>query len=166
MDHKLWTVDWHAIFVPQHSLLEMVVRGTIMYLVIFFLLRLVHKRQAGGIGPADVLVIVLISSVAGNGFSSEYASVVEGFVLVCTILFWSYVIEWLGHRSPMLERLLREPKLKIVSDGLMLRSNMRKELITEEELLSQLRKQGIEGCRGVSSAYMEADGSISVIRKS
>lgn len=164
-DQKLWSVDWHALFVPQHSLLEMVVRGTIMYLAIFGLLRVAHKRQTGGISPADVLVIVLIAEVAGNAFSSAYNSVVEGLVLVCTVLFWSYVLEWLAHRSPAVERLLREPKLKLVAEGRMLRTNMRRELITEEELMAQLRKQGVDDCRIVKSAYMEADGTVSVIER-
>jgi hypothetical protein len=57
----------------------------------FGLLRLVLKRQAGGIGTTDILVIVLLAEVAGNGFAAEDKSVVEGTVLVGTILFWSYM---------------------------------------------------------------------------
>lgn len=47
----------------------------------------------------------------------------------------------------------------------MLRRNMREEFVTADELLAQLRKNGIEDCRRVKAAYMEADGSISVIEK-
>jgi len=46
----LLKVDWHAVFMPQHSLLALFLRGTIMYLVIFALLRVVVRRQVGGIG--------------------------------------------------------------------------------------------------------------------
>jgi uncharacterized membrane protein YcaP (DUF421 family) len=45
----------------------------------------------------------------------------------------------------------------------MLHRNMRQELITEKELRLQLRKQGIEKLDEVKKAYMEADGSISII---
>lgn len=62
----LWSIDWHGIFTPTNSLVELVVRATIMYFVLFGLLRFVLKRQAGAIGMTDVLVIVLLAEVAGN----------------------------------------------------------------------------------------------------
>jgi uncharacterized membrane protein YcaP (DUF421 family) len=166
MGEKIWALDWQGIFVPEHSLLEMVVRGTIMYLLVFALVRLMSKRQIGGLGPSDVLVIVLLAEVAGNGFTaSDYRSVSEGAVLVATLLGWTYVLEWLGNRFPAMERLIREPKLKLIENGRMLRRNMQAELVTREELLAQLREKGLEDYDDVAAAYMEADGRISVIRK-
>ena len=44
------------------------------------------RRQTGGIGMTDVLVIVLIAEVAGNGISDNFQSVVESTVLVGTVL--------------------------------------------------------------------------------
>ena len=58
-----WRIDWNGIFTPTNSLVELVVRGTIMYFVLFGLLRFAMKRQAGGIGTTDVLVIVLLLSL-------------------------------------------------------------------------------------------------------
>jgi len=166
MGEKIWAIDWQGIFVPEHSLLEMVVRGTIMYLLVFVLVRLMSKRQIGGLGPSDVLVIVLLAEVAGNGFTaSDYRSIPEGAVLVATLLGWTYVLEWLGNRFPAMERLIREPKLKLVENGRMLRRNMQAELVTRDELLAQLREKGLEDCEDVAAAYMEADGRISIVRK-
>ncbi len=45
----------------------------------------------------------------------------------------------------------------------MLRQNMRRELITEDGLMSQLREQGVDNLAEVKMAYMEGDGHISVI---
>ncbi len=165
MGDMFWNIDWHGIFTPTTSLLELVVRGTIMYFVIFGLLRLVLKRQAGGIGTTDILVIVLLAEVAGNAFAAEYKSVVEGSVLVGTILFWSYTLEWAGHRFPAVERILRAPTVVLIENGKMLRKNMRAELVTKDELIAQLREKGIEDCAQVKRAYMEADGMISVIKR-
>lgn len=158
-------LDWTAMFVPQRSLLELVLRGTIMYLLIFTMLRLVLRRQVGGIGTSDILVIVLISEVSGNSIAPNEQSLVEGAVLVGTILVWSYVTEWLQYRFPAFERLVREPKLKLIENGRMLRRNMRQEFVTAEELMAQLREGGLEDCSEVKAAYMEADGSISIIKK-
>ncbi len=163
MGDTFWSIDWHGIFTPTHSLLELVVRGTIMYFIIFGLLRFALKRQAGGIGTTDVLVIVLLAEVAGNGFAAEYKSVIEGAVLVGTILFWTYTLEWAAHRFPTVERILHAPTLVLIENGKLLRRNMRSELVTTEELMAQLREKGIESCAEVKRACIEADGMISVI---
>ena len=164
MGDMFWNVDWHGIFTPKNSLLELFVRATIMYLVLFGLLRFVLKRQAGMIGTTDVLVIVLLAEVAGNGFAAEYKSVIEGIVLVGTILFWSYVLEWASHRFPAVRRILHAPTLLLIENGKMIRKNMRAELITKEELMAQLREEGVEDYAQVKRACMEADGMISFIK--
>lgn len=161
--NELWSVDWQSMLVPRHSLLDLFLRGTIMYLVIFVLLRLVLRRQVGDIGTSDVLVIVLLAEVSGNAMAASAESISEGAILVGTILLWSYLIEWAQFTFPALERLIREPKLKLIDNGRLLRRNMRAELVTVEELMTQLREQGVEHCAEVKAAYLEADGHVSVI---
>lgn len=161
----LWKVDWAALFEPRHSLLELVLRGTLMYWVVLVLLRLDLRRQIGGIAMPDILVVVLIAEIAGSGIAAGYESIGEGAVLVATVLFWSFALEWLQFRFPAVERLLRDRKLKLVEHGRMMRRNMRIELVTPEELMSALREQGVEDCAEVSAAYLEANGKISVILK-
>jgi len=164
MDDILWDVDWQGIFVPGKSLLEMFIRGTIMFFVVLVLLRVVLKRQSGMLGTTDVLVVVLVAEVAGNGMSAGYHSVVEGAALVGTILFWTYAIDWLAHRFPPFARLTHPRTLLLVEDGKVLLKNMRAELITRDELMAQLRENGIDDLAKVKRACIEADGMISVIK--
>lgn len=164
MDDSLWTVDWQGIFVPGNSILEMFIRGTIMFFVVLVLLRLVLKRQSGKLGTSDVLVIVLVAEVAGNGMAAGYDSVVEGAALVGTILFWTYALDWLAHRFPPFARLIHPPTLLLIENGKMLLKNMRAELITRDELMAQLRENGIDDLAKVKRACMESDGMISVIK--
>lgn len=160
----LWSVDWYALLTPTHSALEMVVRGTIMYFVIVGLLKLAVKRQTGGVGRTDILVIVLIAEIAGPGFTADYVSVVEGAILVATVLFWSFAIEWLTHRFPGVEKLLQPQPVLLVQDGRMLPRNMRAELVTRDELMAQLREEGVSDVAQVRQARMESDGMISVVK--
>lgn len=157
-------VDWAEILLPTQSVLELVVRATAMYFIIFVLLRLVLRRQVGGLGTSDILVVVLVAEIAGNCISADSFSVIGGAISIATVLFWTYVIEWLQYHVPYVERLTREPKLKLIADGKLLRRNMRAELVTVEELMVQLRKQGVDECSKVKAAYLEADGSVSVLR--
>ena len=82
------SVDWNSVFVPAIGLAEIVVRGSLMYLGLFVILRVMARRQAGHFGPADLLVIVLIADAAQNGLGKDYGSVTEGLALVLTIVAW------------------------------------------------------------------------------
>src|SRR5918998_1317966 len=158
-------IDWHELFVPQSPLVGVFVRGTLTYLMLFLILRFLLKRQSGVIGIADLLVIVLIADAAQNAMANEYKSITEGGLLVLTIVFWNYFLDWLGYRFPAFQRLVRPPPLKLIQDGRMLFRNMRQEMITPEELNSQLRQQGIERCDEIKEAYIEGDGRISIIKR-
>jgi len=159
---KLFQIDWNAVFVPTVSLLEIIIRGTLIYLLLFAVLRLL-RREAGGLGIADVLVIVLIADASQNAMASDYKSITEGGILVATIVFWDYALDFLAYHFPRFQRLVRPTPLPLIKDGRMLRKNMRQEMITEEELLGQLRQQGVEDITGVKKSYLEGDGRISVI---
>lgn len=156
-------IDWSKTLLPSTSILEIVIRGSITYLALFFLLRTVLKRQAGAVGITDLLVVVLIADAAQNAMADDYTSIPDGLLLVATIVFWSYALDWLGYRYPAMQRWVHSPALLLIRDGRMLRRNMRRELITEDELMSQLRQQGIADILDVETAYMEGDGRISVV---
>jgi uncharacterized membrane protein YcaP (DUF421 family) len=136
-----------------------------MYISLFILLRVVLKRQAGSLGMTDLLLITLIADASQNAMAGEYRSIPSGVVLVSTIIFWSYAFDWLSYRFPWFNRLTEPPPLPLIKNGKMLRRNMRRELITEDDLKSQLREQGLDDVEKVKEAYMESDGHISVVQK-
>ena len=161
---KVVMIDWAELLIPTHSLAEIILRGTVMYLSLFAILRFVMVRQTSTIGIADILVIVVIADAAQNAFAKEYKSLTEGLVLVLTIVFWNMFLNWVSYRFKPFERLLSPPPLPLVSHGKMNRRNMRQELITEEELRSQLRQHGISDLSEVKRACLEGNGELSVIR--
>jgi uncharacterized membrane protein YcaP (DUF421 family) len=162
---NIFIADWNAMFVPAIGLFEIVLRGTIMYLVLFAILRFLGRRQAGHFGPADLLVIVLIADAAQNALGAEYRSVTEGILLVSTLVAWDYALDWAAWRFPPLRPILKAPSLKLVENGRILRSNLRAEMLSVDELMSQLREEGIEDVKEVKLARLEGDGRLSVIRQ-
>lgn len=158
-------VDWSSIFIPDTPIVEIVVRGSVMYLALFCLMRFVLKRQTGSLGMTDILMLVLIADAAQNGMAGDYKSVPDGIILVSTLIFWSYAFDWLGYRFPRFERLIQPPPLRLVKDGRMIRRNMKKELVTETDLMSQLRQNGIGDITQLKEAYIEGDGKISFVKK-
>ena len=159
------SVDWARTLVVDKSLLEIFVRGTLTYLALFLLLRLTLKRQTGSIGITNLLTLVLIADAAQNAMADEYRSVPTGIALVATIIFWSWFLDWLGYRVRWMQRFVHPPSLPLVKDGRLLRRNMREELITDDELLSQIRLQGVADVADVREAFIESDGRISVVKR-
>jgi uncharacterized membrane protein YcaP (DUF421 family) len=155
-------MDWAQVFGFETAPLEVVIRGTVMYLSIFFIFRVVFKRESGGTGITDLLVVVMLADAAQNGMSGDYRSVPEGLLLVATIIFWSALLNALAFRFHWFRRLVRHKPLVLVRDGVLLRNNMAKELVTDVELFSELREKGVTSLRDVRMARMEPDGKISV----
>jgi uncharacterized membrane protein YcaP (DUF421 family) len=159
----LFGVDLGKIFGLETPPLEIVIRGTVTYVALFVLLRVFQRRQAGSVGMADLLVLVLLADAAQNAMAGEYRSITDGLILVLTILFWSVTLNWLGYRVPAIERLVHPRPMPLIEDGQLRRRNMRREFITESELMTELRLQGIERFEDVHAAYIEGNGRVSVI---
>jgi uncharacterized membrane protein YcaP (DUF421 family) len=149
-------------FVPTESVLEVIIRGTIMYLGMFALLR-IFRRQAGALGIADLLVIVVIADAAQNGMAGESKSITEAMLLISTIVAWDWIFDYLGFKSPFWKRILEPEPLLLVEDGKIIRKQLEKELMTEDDLLSQLRQQGVEDPSIVKKCYLESNGRFSVL---
>ena len=156
-------IDWSGVFLPDESVLEIVARGSAMYIALFFLLRFIVKREAGTLAITDVLVIVLIADAAQNGMSGSYMSVADGVILVLTILGWSYLFDTLAFHFPLWRRLLRPARVQLISRGVKLERNLASEKITDEELMGELRAHGCDRLDHGRAAYIESDGMISVI---
>ena len=62
--------------------------------------------------------------------------------------------------------MLSAPRLCLVRDGRRNRRAMRREFISDAELMSKVREQGLEDLAQVRRMYLEADGEISLIRAS
>jgi uncharacterized membrane protein YcaP (DUF421 family) len=159
------SLDWGEIFGISVSPLELIIRGTAMYLFLFLLFRVVVRRRVGAIGMADILILVIIADAAQNAMSGEYKSITEGAILVGTIMFWNVAIDWLNFRVPALRPWLEPPPMLLIQNGRILHRNLRHEYVTEDELKAKLREKGVKEYSEVAEAHMESDGSVSVIKR-
>lgn len=143
---------------------ELIVRGTCVYWFLFLLFRFILRRDAGSLALADILLIVLIADASQNGMAGEYKTLSEAFVLVGTIAFWNYLIDQLSIRYEGFARFAEPPVTPLVRHGRVLSENMRRQMVTMDELKAQLRESGLERIGDVKHAFLEADGHISIIR--
>src|SRR5690606_22918530 len=77
---SIWPSDWESILMPSTPLVEILVRGSLVYLALFALLRFVLKRETGTLGTTDLLVIVLLADAAQNALADDYTSIPDGII--------------------------------------------------------------------------------------
>lgn len=143
---------------------ELIARGTLTYWFLFLLFRFVLRRDAGSLALADVLLVVVIADASQNAMAGEYKTVGEGVLLVATIAAWNYFIDWMSFRYAWFARFAEPRAVPLIRHGTILRANLRREMLTEDELKSQLRESGVENAAEVKHAALEPDGTVSVIR--
>ena len=158
-------VDLATIFSFTVSPLDLVLRGTLMYWFLFIVLRFVLRRDVGSLGISDFLFVVILGDAAQNSMIGSASSATDGMVLIATLVFWSYMLDFLSFKFPRVARFTAAPRLCLVRDGKLQRKNMRRELITDEELHAKIRHEGVESLADVKRMYLEADGEMSLIRR-
>ncbi len=158
-------MDWIKVVWLTQSPLEVIVRGTLIFLGLTAMVRLSGRRQTGQVSTADLIVIVVIADAVQNGMAGEQKSVADALLLAATIMLWDWALDWLAYRSPWVARLLRPAPLLLIQDGKVLRQNLRRELVTMDELKSMLREHDIEDPAEVKRCFLEGDGHLSVISK-
>ena len=143
--------------------LEIIVRGSAIYWFLFGVFRFIIRRDVGAVGLADILILVIVADASQNAMAGEYTSVTDGMILIATLIGWNVLMDWLAFHFPRFRRFAQPTSLLLVSEGRLLMDNLQQELISEEELWSKLRQQGIERLDQVKAVYLEPDGGFSVI---
>lgn len=159
----LLEIDIATIFGLETPLLELILRATALYIAILVLVRILPRRTGGELATMDLIFVLLIAEAVASSFG-RYKSVTDGIIVVCTLMFWNFLINYASYHSPLIERLVSAPKIQIIKKGRLLRRNMRREYLTEEELMDHIRREGVEDISSVKSAFIEGDGRISIIK--
>lgn len=152
--------DLFAVNIPAW---ELFLRGSAMYWLLFVMFRFVMRREVGGVGIADVLVLVLIADASQNAMTGGYTTLAEGIVLVSTLVGWNLLFDWLAYRYRWFATFAEPAALALIRNGRIMYRNLRREFVTVEELMAKLRTRGVEEVSAVKLACMEGDGEISIV---
>ena len=152
-----------ALFAVHTSPLELIARGTLIYWFLLLLFRFVLRRDAGSLGVADLLFVVIVADASQNALSGGYETVAEGLILVATLAAWNYALDLAGYHWKAARWLTEPPALLMVENGRIVATNMRRQFVTRDDLESEMRQVGIDDLSKVRKAFMEADGKFSFL---
>ncbi|MGE4304015.1 MAG: DUF421 domain-containing protein [Novosphingobium sp.] len=145
--------------------MDVVLRATAMFAVVFLLLRLLGKRELGQLAPFELVTLVVIGDLIQQGITHNDFSLTGASLAIGTFAFWTLVLGWLSYLSPRAEKWMTGEPRVIVREGEIVRANMRRERMTVMELESEMRLAGISSMTDVAWAILEPNGKISFINK-
>jgi uncharacterized membrane protein YcaP (DUF421 family) len=152
-------------FAFQTPLLEIVARVLLVYLGLFFLVRLTGKKEIGQMGPMDLLAMLLLSETVGPALTAQDTSVAASWTAAATLLATGVLIEVIIHRSRLAERWIEGRPLVIIDRGVVRRALKDRLRITDQELGAALRAAGLDSPSQVKQAVVETTGHITVVKR-
>ena len=141
-------------------------RTLILYLAIILALRLMGKRQVGEMQPSELVVTILVSAVASVPMQDIDIPLSHGLVPVLTLIAAEVLISALTLKNSRLRQLLAGKPVPVICGGKLEQSALKKLRLSTDDLLEDLRLNGIFDLRQVQFAQLETNGQLSVLLRS
>src|SRR5256712_9980792 len=150
---------------PLHTLLDVAIRTTVVYLALLAGLRLTGTRQLGQMSTFDLVLLLIIANAVQNAMVGPDTSLAGGLVAASVLIAWHRLIDWWRLRSRGFAKLLAGEGIMLIHHGTMLETHLRRAGITRDEGGEALREHGGGDVKDVLLAGLEPAGAITVIAK-
>lgn len=145
--------------------MEVVLRATAMFAVVYLLVRVLGKRELGQMTPFEFIVMVVVGDLIQQGITQNDFSLTGATLAISTFAFWGVVLSWVSYLSPRAARLLEGEPRVLIQHGRLLEHSLRRDRLTRSEIESEMRLAGIASMGDVAWAVLEPNGKISFIKK-
>lgn len=163
--HTLLHPDWHAMFVPDITIIEKMLRPIFVYFFLIIGLRLAGKRELAQLNPFDFIVLMTLSNTVQNAIIGNDNSVSGGVIGATTLLAVNYWVVRIVRSNRKLQKVVEGRADVLVRNGQIQKDHCDRELISKAELTAAAHKQGISSLHEVDYAVLEPTGTISFIQK-
>ncbi len=144
--------------------MEIVVRASVIFWLLWFLLRVSGKRELAEMTPFELIILMVMGDLIQQGVTEEDMSVTGGALAVATILLWTVGSSYLSFRRSDVAGVLESRPAVLVENGQIDLEMLRIHRFTVDDLLDEARNAGIARVEHIGSAVLEADGKVSFIR--
>lgn len=146
--------------------MDIVLRAAFAFAFILMLTRVVGRKELSSLEPVDLILLIVLGDLVQQGVTqSDYS--VTGLVLAGgTIALLQAGTSWAAFRFPRVRKVVDGEPIVIVQDGKLIERNLRRERLTDDDVLEEMRGQQIPTLDDVAWAVLETSGKISFIPKS
>lgn len=145
--------------------MDIVLRATVMFAILFGLLRLMGKRELGQMTPFELVLLVVLGDLVQQGITHNDFSLTGATLAIATFAFWTVVLGWAVYLSPRARRIVEGTPRVLVRNGELVADNLRRDRLTRAEIESEMRLAGIAHLKDIAWAILEPEGRISFIER-
>ena len=146
--------------------MDLVIRAAVGFLFVFFLTRVVGRRELSSLEPFDLIMLVMIGDLVQQGITQNDFSVTGMLLVGSTVALLTVAVSYTTFRFPRARPLLEGEPVIVVQDGKPIDRNLRRNRITHEELAAAARQQQFASLADIRWAVLETSGQISFIPRS
>jgi uncharacterized membrane protein YcaP (DUF421 family) len=140
---------------------ELVYRAAIVYFFLWFITRVIGKKELGSMSPFELVVLVTMGDLIQQGVTQEDYSVTGAMLVIGTFTLLLVLFSWISFRFTRTRAVIEGMPVVVVQDGEMRSDVMRYERLDRDELFEALREQGIDDLAKVRFGVLEPDGKFS-----
>lgn len=144
------------------ELMTLLYRTAILYVVALMVFRLMGKRTLSKMGPFDFAVIIMIGEAVAIGMQNAKEPLINAIGITVGLGVLQYVLTWLNVRFRWLERLTQGTPARLILRGQLDENRLRRERISDSDLMMELRQKNITAISQVEEALIEPTGEISI----
>lgn len=145
-------------FHVQIPILEKIIRPILVYIALIILVRVFGKRELAQLNPFDLVVLLSLSNTVQNAIIGNDNSVSGGIIGAITLLTVNWLVVRVLFASPKMNHMLGGVERTLITKGQVDRYALKKELLTEEELLAVIHRQGFDNFTEISRCVLEPNG--------
>jgi len=145
--------------------MDLVVRAAIAFFFVYFLTRVIGRRELSSMQPFDLIMLVMVGDLVQQGVTQNDFSVTGAVLVGSTIGLLTVFVSYTSFRFPRLRPVLDGEPVIVVEDGKPVDRNLRRNRITLEELAAAARLEGLASVSDVRWAVLETNGRLSFIPK-
>lgn len=146
--------------------MDIVLRATVIFFALNLLVRLMGKRELAQMTPFELVLLIVLGDLIQQAVTQNDFSLTGALLAIGTMAFWALALSWLIFYSPKVESILDGEPRVIVRDGHIVREHLRRDRLTQAEILSEMRLAGIARLSDVAWAILEPQGKMSFIKRS
>lgn len=143
---------------------EPAIRGAIIYVFVFIIVRLIGKKKLGELAPLDLVLLLIMSEAIQNSIIGDDHSITAGLICVSVLALLNVIINNLSFHFRWFEKIIEGQPKVIILNGKVHKKVLEQEKVSDAELFEALREHEIMNPEDVKCAILEADGKISVIK--
>lgn len=147
-------------------LFVVLIRTIVLYLLIITGLRLLGKRQLGELEPTELTLALIIADLASVPMQDNGIPLLTGLIPIVVLLCIATILTVLSAKSIRFRTLLCGRPSVVISDGMVMERELKRNRLTVDELMEELRIQGYADLRVVKFAVLETNGQLSVLPRS